>query len=801
MPGSPEGGPQLPDSEPAVVEPDQQTPTEEVSPPPVEQSENPQETERPSVWGRLFSRAKEATASASGTVSGAVNQAKETTARGVESVIGKIGRLSEVVKNRLEDRAKHRERISTSAEIIEKQPRSAEEIIELVKEGSLTDLRLAELEARHGAGVVGKIRAFLAGESALTVEETGQVGRNYLNDIARRVLTSALNRRTLGGAVVLGALGAATGGVGAVAFGSLGGLAAGRLIAELIDAHARKGTTQRAKELLETEVSRWQEIKRTGDRYSQADESYAEDDQAKRERVDQERHSLAEEMIDLYYQKSESDIGKLIAERQAMAKENLTAAKTRLAKMREWLGVAGSLAGAGLGMARELSQGMLEHLDLDLWGKEASQDIGHRVVVKQDGTLRFLYNSFGEVTRGLNPAAPAGALAEPASQLLNVGVAMNKESLPIVLSYLMAEKGLSITAGALATKVFDRLSRGRAKATVAEDEKAAGLAHRQARSESDRFLKEQQKVYRRQAEDEWSRLGAVAAGHASYLPQRPEGLASGWYQNVAPEKLADFTITKLPLWTEKDAAGRSVIHPERLGPVVVGVADVEWSKHTGRWEVVVIRPAKLGQTVGLQPIRLGLEDFLKEYRPGPLTEVSGPREEAVETERPAEPAAAPEPIGDQPRAREQDVPEAQRQEPPAEDRTEREIGMSLEEAEAAKERVNQYLTSHPEARLLRQHPINIKREEDTRGRVLIVPRPKGIILGNQRAAVTISSPIWRGLREKHLNLKKDEVVSESLDLEIVGEAEAREIKPSREGQERRYRVIVKTEVIKEDERG
>jgi len=116
-------------------------------------------------------------------------------------------------------------------------------------------LRLKDIEQRYGAGLLGRFRAFLAGEFDFDILPEGETRKNALKTLARKAVVSIFNRRTLLGGAVLAGVGIFTGGIGSIALYSMAGGVLGNTLAETLESVLPKTPTKAREALLKLYIT------------------------------------------------------------------------------------------------------------------------------------------------------------------------------------------------------------------------------------------------------------------------------------------------------------------------------------------------------------------------------------------------------------------------------------------------------------------------------------------------------------------------------------------------------------------
>jgi len=304
--------------------------------------------------------------------------------------------------------------------ILEQGPENIDEILEVVNELDYKDFRYLELAKKYGEGTLGKLKAFLAGESDFGIDQNDEIRRNGWNACAeagRKVLYTVFNRRTIAATGAAAVLGILTGGVGAAAGGVIFGSMVSRGVAEAFSAITGKERGAR-RDVLIRERGRWYELKELAGKLQE-------------EKDVQERTNLMIQITDLYFKQGENRVLQLLR----VANEKFESEKQGLNKFRNRLQTIGEIVGLGVGIAHSYLAGRFASIDIDLWHKVKGQSLMHEVV-KINDTWHFVYNSAQEaVSAHQSGAAMSGfahVLGEPAWK---IGVATFAErGLPVLLS-------------------------------------------------------------------------------------------------------------------------------------------------------------------------------------------------------------------------------------------------------------------------------------------------------------------------------------------------------------------------------
>lgn len=347
----------------------------------------------------------------------------------LDRVREKLGQFGERRRNNKEQAeiqrniSQARERqIKRYVEIIKHGASSPQELQEAMANISFKELRDAEQRAKFGAGGVGKLRAFLAGERDFEVTDEGTIeDANILKEAGRRLITTFGNRRTAVSAGVYLAMGALTGGLGWAAGGVLFGGVAGRGAAEMGELFA--GKTREAREsVLFAERARWERMQALAIEISQAEEDPAR------------KGDLAHQLVDLLYRQGDS----VLMRDLAASEKELSNREEKFNRIRNRMQTAGELVGAAAGITSILNGGV-EHIDMDFFGKVDGQSIFHGVQQTQQG-WQFLYSSGAEAaTASMNGATilaggqfGAHALEATTSQVVAYTIA--ERTLPMLLA-------------------------------------------------------------------------------------------------------------------------------------------------------------------------------------------------------------------------------------------------------------------------------------------------------------------------------------------------------------------------------
>ncbi len=306
-------------------------------------------------------------------------------------------------------------RLQNIEKILETGPQDPEELVDLVNKASFREVRKHEISQKYGKGLIGKTRAFLAGEFDVGVgkadDKVRRSGWNKCAEAGRRASMSIFNRRVAGAAGTAAVLGVLTGGVGAAAGGVIFGSMAGRGTAEAIAAVRGKETGARM-EILEAEKEHWHRLKELAGELSET------------ENPDQ-KLELMTEITNLYHKQGES----VLLKQMQTAEEKLGGEREALNKSRARWQLAGEIAGMGAGVGYSFLTGRFAAIDIDLWNKVDGQNIAHKVL-KVDGVWHFAYNA-AEKAAGIGGGATTNVLGEPAWK---IAAATMERSVPVLMS-------------------------------------------------------------------------------------------------------------------------------------------------------------------------------------------------------------------------------------------------------------------------------------------------------------------------------------------------------------------------------
>lgn len=341
-----------------------------------------------------------------------------------------------------EDAEEQLERVGEDGE----RPQTAAEVIHQVESTSWEDIRERRIEEKHGQGFIGRVKAWLAGEHDVAVDEEGDVRRNLWSELTRRGARTIFNRRTLAGGAMLATVGFLTGGWGLpAAYAFLGGVA-GRGIGEAWSAF--KGKERKLREdLLRHERNQWYDMKRLSVEYNAT-----VDPAVRADRLTQ--------LVGRFYDASNDAISSRKRELGVELEQELT----KQEKLRKNLELGGYLAGLGGGLlaAKALAaQGGLEAghrafggVDTDLsgpkslFGMEDPTGLQHKLhdVYQMNGEWHFAYGDTAEAMAAVNAGAdalPAGW--DTATNVGRWGHTLNSLEVPGIYGYAAA-KALPILA-------------------------------------------------------------------------------------------------------------------------------------------------------------------------------------------------------------------------------------------------------------------------------------------------------------------------------------------------------------------
>jgi len=485
----------------------------------------------------------------------------------------------------------------TIREILERGPKNIDEILEIVGRLDYKDFRYLELAKQYGEGALGKLKAFLAGESDFGIDQDDQIRRDDWNACAeagRKALYTVLNRRTMAATGVAAVLGILTGGVGAAAGGVIFGSMAGRGAAEAISAITGKERGAR-KDLLIAEKERWYELKRLADELQKAED-------------EQKRADLMTQITDLYFKQGKN----VVLKQLQLANERFESEKEGLDKLRNRLQTLGEIVGVGAGIAHSYLTGHFAPIDIDLWHKVKGQSLMHEVV-KINDTWHFVFNE-------AEKAGFAHVLGEPAWK---IGVAT------------LAERGLPVLLAAFGASVYGARHERRTEKAEAEY---------QAKKEALQKEKVTQALPELETKSpKWTKekLEKLAQEQGVILPEGPSKLPRDWESII--EKLnkyfeidekGEIKVDLLPKWQKVDANG-NVILGKNGQPILARVVEVEPEKNN----IVIINKYDVqGKTV-YRPESLTLDRFLREYKPILSAKPSSPARPAEQQPQAEQPEA------------------------------------------------------------------------------------------------------------------------------------------------------------------
>jgi hypothetical protein len=302
-------------------------------------------------------------------------------------------REKESLKKEIDSKNRALDRVDNYQEILAGEPESAEDLITALELASFEDLRNARREQKYGKGVIGTVKAFLAGESDITKVEDGEIKEvNKAAIIGRKALMTLLNKKNIAGAGAVIGLGALTGGIGWASYGVILGSTFGRAAAEGL---SHKKELDARKDVFIAEKKQWLELSKKAKEYGDTDDI-------------KKKTKLANEIVEMYYERGEEEVV-----------ENLRSAKTKLGetrvsqdKLRSRLQIVGGIIGGGAGVAGEVLSGRVGGaIDLDLWNRIEGQDIAHEVV-KKDDQWHFLYTE-AEKAAGMGGGVDSHILGDP----------------------------------------------------------------------------------------------------------------------------------------------------------------------------------------------------------------------------------------------------------------------------------------------------------------------------------------------------------------------------------------------------
>jgi len=389
-------------------------------------------------------------------------------------------RLNEKISNFKENRREKNERRETAKNLARARERRIKGYVEILKSGASTPQQLKDMMAeisfkdlieaqnriKYGKGAVGKLRAFMAGESDFQINDDEQVtnyyqslnqlrqelGRepskqehaerlginpeqlgeihliedaNVLKEAGRRLISTFANKRTAVSAGLYLTMGLLTGGFGWAAGGVLMGGMAGRGAAEMSQLFSGKIRDAR-ENVLYAEKARWERMQALSlEMRAQNEDAVAQG-------------ALAKELIDLTYRQGNDVLVRNLGE----SEKELSSREEKFNKLRNRLQTAGEFVGAAAGVTSILNGGV-EHLDMDFFNKLDDQSIFHGVQ-QSDSGWQFLYSSGAEAGLAHNAGATilgagqfgAHALEATTSQVLAYTIA--ERTLPMLIASRMA---------------------------------------------------------------------------------------------------------------------------------------------------------------------------------------------------------------------------------------------------------------------------------------------------------------------------------------------------------------------------
>ncbi len=356
--------------------------------------------------------------------------AAEIPAAEPETRPGFFGRLGERIRDNRE-RAEIQSNINQGrdrqikryAEIIKHGARTPLELQEVMANISFRELRDAEQRVKYGAGVVGKLRAFMAGERDFEISDNGAIAdANILKEAGRRLISTFGNKRTAFQAGMYLGLGALTGGLGWAAGGVMFGGMAGRGLAEMGELFS--GRTRDAREsILYAERARWERMQALA-----LEIQSAPDDQGR-------QINLAHQLVELLHRQGENVLIRDIAAHE----KTLAEREEKFTRVRDRLQTVGELAGGALGLTSILNGGV-EHLTTD-------GDLIFHGVQQANDSMQYLYSSGAEAGKAVMDGAHilaggqfgAHALTGKMSEILLYTLA--ERTAPMLLASALAHGG------------------------------------------------------------------------------------------------------------------------------------------------------------------------------------------------------------------------------------------------------------------------------------------------------------------------------------------------------------------------
>lgn len=471
--------------------------------------------------------------------------------------------------NRLRVASERMRRVGMYQEVLETEPKSIEELINLINIASFEQVAKQEKESKYGKGLIGSFKQFLAGEQDFNINKQGEVQRdgwNQLKEAGRKFAMTVFNRRTLaaGGSAAL--IGVLTGGIGWAASGVVLGSMAGRGLAETIDSLRGKERQSRIK-VAQAERSRWYELKELSAQLEETEDS-------------EKKYQLMKQITDLYYNQGESAVIKELH----LAEQNAAQEKEGLNRLRNNLQRVGEIAGAGAGIAHGLLSGHAEAIDIDLWNKVDGQSIAHDVVKINDAWHFMEGNATGLLSSGFDQGAIQSAhafegatvetlkslgFASVGEALRSLGIGSVGEPAWKIGAALAVERALPVLMSSVAANYFG----GQAEKKTEEKEQKTQAEHTTISSgrindQISESQKEETKKTEQAKKDNITRLNKIAVERGlSELPAGPTDLPEGWQRD--PNKLASkhFAINDkaepikegLPVWHQVEPTGLAKI--------------------------------------------------------------------------------------------------------------------------------------------------------------------------------------------------------------------------------------------------
>lgn len=295
-------------------------------------------------------------------------------------------------------------------------PNEPEDLVNLMTVLDGVAWRERKLDEKYKGGRMGAIRKFLAGERDFSLDQNGQTRHKAWNEFKRKALKVGIS--TAVSTTVAVGIGAATGGVGLLAFGAIFGSTLAHGAVEAMHSLTGKERGLREK-IARAQWEQWAVM------HQDALDSQTETEQ-------QKKNQLLEGIINNYYGQSEEILG--------LGKE--LRAENKVWNKRRMIGkLVGGLAGAGITFG-------LAHLGERVMTMDINGDHIAHLVERVNGAWHFAYNTSSEIAK----AASQGAQLV-ADGLGRASHVLGESGWQVALG---VAKNLAPTAGGLMGAVFQR---------------------------------------------------------------------------------------------------------------------------------------------------------------------------------------------------------------------------------------------------------------------------------------------------------------------------------------------------------